>query len=66
MQKTGIGDYMDTAKAAYGVAVGNIMKDTAILGPRILAIMYNLDVVDENLQDSKNNLTTFFMVKRIR
>lgn len=63
-QKIGEGDYIDTAKAAYGLATGIVPKNVAILGPRILADIYNLDIVDENLQDSANNLTTFFMVKR--
>ena len=62
--KVGTGDYIDTAKAAEGLARGKIQKNTAILGPRILAEMYGFDIIDENLQDSKNNLTTFFMAER--
>ena len=64
VQKTGEGDYIDTAKAAEGLMLGIIPKYRAILGPRILADMYNLDIIDENLQDTKENPTTFFMVKR--
>jgi prephenate dehydratase len=64
IQKVGSGDYIDHAKAAWGVAKGLLPKNIAILGPRILADIYNLDIVEENLQDSKNNLTTFFMVGR--
>jgi len=65
IQKVGTGDYLDTAKAAYGLATGKLPKNIAILGPRILADIYGFDVVDENLQDNQQrNLTTFFMVKR--
>ncbi len=63
-QKVGEGDYIDTARAAAGVALGTLPKEIAILGPRILADIYDMDIVDEHLQDSKNNFTTFFMVKR--
>ncbi|MEI6327190.1 MAG: prephenate dehydrogenase/arogenate dehydrogenase family protein [Candidatus Roizmanbacteria bacterium] len=63
-QISGEGDYIDTAKAAQGVASGILEKNTAILGPKILAQIYDFDIIDENLQDSQDNLTTFFMVKR--
>jgi prephenate dehydrogenase len=61
---TGKDDLMDTAMAARALSLGKIPKNTAILGPRILSEIYGLDIVDENLQDSKNNLTTFFAVSR--
>jgi len=41
-----------------------IDKNTAILGPKILSEIYDLKIIDENLQDSQNNLTTFFLVSR--
>jgi prephenate dehydratase len=63
-QKVGTGDYIDHAKVAWGIAKGVLPKNIAVLGPRILANIYNFDIVDENLQDSDNNLTTFFVVKR--
>jgi arogenate dehydrogenase (NADP+), plant len=61
---SGQGDLVDTAKAAESLAKGKIAKNTAILGPKNLAKIYNLEIFDENLQDNKNNLTTFFLVKR--
>lgn len=64
IQKVGAGDFIDTAKAAEGLAKGKLPKNYCILGPRILATLYDFDIIDENLQDSKDNLTTFFMVKR--
>jgi len=71
---SGQGDLLDTARCAetlakthlrqdYGGQV-KIDKNTAILGPKILSEIYDLDIIDENLQDSKNNLTTFFLVSR--
>lgn len=65
IQKVGTGDYIDHAKVAWGLSKGILPKNIAVLGPRILADIYNFDIVEENLQDSNNNLTTFFMVKRI-
>lgn len=61
---SGQGDLLDTAKCAEALAKNNIDKNTAILGPKILAEIYDLEIIDENLQDSKNNLTTFFLVSR--
>ena len=63
-QVSGVGDLLDTARCAETLAKGKINKNTAILGPKILAEIYNLDIIEENLQDSKNNLTTFFLVSR--
>lgn len=64
IQKVGEGDYIDHAKVAWGLAKGVLPKQIAVLGPRILATLYDFDVVDEDLQDSKENYTTFFMVSR--
>lgn len=62
--ETGKGDLMDTAKAAEAVANGKLPKPTAILGPKILAKTYGFDIVDEHLQDKKDNLTRFLVVAR--
>jgi len=61
---TGEGDLMDTAKAAQALLNGKISKNTAILGPKILADIYDFEIIEENMQDIKNNLTTFFLVSR--
>ncbi|MEK7079503.1 MAG: prephenate dehydrogenase/arogenate dehydrogenase family protein [Patescibacteria group bacterium] len=63
-QVSGSGDLVDTAKAAWALAKGTIDKNTYILGPKILSNIYNFEVVDENLQDSEKNLTSFFLVSR--
>lgn len=61
---TGTGDLRDTARAAQALAEGKIPKETFILGPKILAHLYDLDIVRGNLQDSEHNLTTFLLVSR--
>ena len=68
------GDLLDTARCSEALAKTHLRQDyggqvkidrnTAILGPKILAEIYNLEIIDENLQDSQNNLTTFFLVTR--
>ncbi len=63
-QMSGEGDLLDTAKCAEALSKNKIDKNTAILGPKILAKIYDLEIIDEDLQDSKNNLTTFFLVSR--
>lgn len=63
-QISGRGDLLDTAKCAEALAKNTIDKSTAILGPKILAEIYNLEIIEENLQDNQNNLTTFFLVSR--
>lgn len=63
-QVSGSGDLLDTAKAAWALAKGKIDKNTYILGPKILSYIYDFEVVDENLEDSKENLTSFFLVSR--
>ena len=63
-QVSGQGDLLDTARCAEALAKNKIDRNTAILGPKILAKIYDLDIIDENLQDSENNLTTFFLVSR--
>lgn len=64
VQKSGTGDLVDTAKAAHALEKGKLPKNTAILGPQILASHFKFDVVDKNLQDVKDNLTKFLIVKR--
>ncbi len=61
---SGQGDLLDTARCAEALAKSKIDKNTAILGPKILAEIYNLEIIDKDLQDSQNNLTTFFLVSR--
>jgi len=63
-QVSGQGDLVDTARCAEALSKNMNDKNTAILGPKILSEIYDLKIIDENLQDSQNNLTTFFLVNR--
>lgn len=63
-QISGQGDLLDTAKCAEALSKNKIDKNTALLGPEILSEIYNFDIIGENLQDSDNNLTSFFLVSR--
>jgi prephenate dehydratase len=63
-QVTGKGDLIDTAMAAKALSEGKIDKNTAILGPGVLSALFDLEIVDSNLQDNKENYTSFMMVKR--
>ena len=63
-QVSGQGDLLDTARCAEALSKNIISKNTAILGPKILAKIYDLEIIDENLQDSQDNLTSFFLVSR--
>lgn len=57
-------DLIDTATVASSLASGNLAKATAILGPKALAKIYNLKIIDSNLQDDQENFTTFWLVSR--
>lgn len=59
------GNLIDTANAAKALSKGEIDKTTAILGPKSLAELFNLQIIDSNLQDNDDNRTTFLLVKRI-
>ncbi len=61
---SGKGDLIDTAKAAQALSKGKIDKNTAILGPKNLSKIYDLEVIDKNLQDDKMNNTSFLLAKR--
>ncbi len=63
-QVSGKGDFLDTARCAEALANGKLEKNITILGPKILSKIYDFDILDEDLQDSKNNLTSFFLVGR--
>jgi prephenate dehydratase len=63
-QIVGEGDLIDNAKAAEAVARGFVPRSTAYLGNRILSSIYNLEIIDKDLQDDKENLTTFLILEK--
>lgn len=62
--ESGKGDLIDTAKAARSLMKGKLSNNYAILGSSALSKVYNLEVIDKNLQDDKNNPTGFLLIKR--
>ena len=63
-QTSGKGDLVDTAAAAHALAKGKLPSNMAILGPKRLSELYNLTILDKDLQDDKENITSFLLVKR--
>lgn len=63
--KSGEGDLIDTAEAAKALSKNYLSPDVAVLGPKGLSDLYDLEIVDENLQDDETNLTSFLLVSRL-
>jgi|LakMenEpi03Aug12_release.lakeMendotaPanAssembly.Ray.scaffolds.fasta_scaffold00063_125 prephenate dehydratase len=61
---SGEGNLIDVANAAKSLYNGALKNNIAILGSKILADIYNFDIVAKDLQDNDENLTTFLIVKR--
>ncbi|MEK7571409.1 MAG: prephenate dehydrogenase/arogenate dehydrogenase family protein [Patescibacteria group bacterium] len=62
---SGEGELIDTALVAKHIAEGKLPKHIATLGSKILADIYDLQKIEENLQDLTENYTSFLLVKRI-
>lgn len=61
---SGKGELVDHAKVAKYLSMKKLPKNTATMGSNILAQIYNLQVVEDNLQDMKENFTSFLIVSR--
>jgi len=57
-------EWPDTAKAAQDLSAGKLTPDTAVIAPLACANLYNLQILEENIQDLKFNFTTFLAVKK--
>lgn len=55
--------YADTAKATADLAGGILPATTAAIAPRRCAEMYDLQILEESIQDLKFNYTTFVIAK---
>jgi chorismate mutase / prephenate dehydratase len=55
-------EYPDTAQAAKDLGEGVLPKSTAIIAPLSCAKLYNLEVMEESIQDLKFNVTNFMVV----
>lgn len=63
-QTSGEGTLVDHALVAKRLFQKKLPKNIAVMGSKVLASIYNLQIVEDNLQDLKNNYTTFLHVKR--
>ncbi len=63
-QTSGDGDLIDHAKVAELLAAGGLAANIATMGSRVLADMYGLRVIEDDLQDLNENFTSFLWVQR--
>ena len=63
-QTSGVGELIDHALVAKNMYEKKIPKNVATMGSKILADIYDLQVVEDNLQDLKENYTSFLVVER--
>ena len=61
-QVSGTGDLIDNARMAQALADREVPDTVAVMGSKALADIYGLMVVEDNLQDLKDNLTRFLHV----
>ena len=57
-------EYEDTAKAAEDLAAGKLSKTTAVIASRAAADVYGLQILEESIQDLKENFTSFIVASR--
>lgn len=63
-QESGTGKFLDHALVAKALGEQKLPKTTATMGSKILAELYNLTVVEDNLQDAKENYTSFLQISQ--
>lgn len=63
-QTSGEGELIDHAMVAMHLSEDKLPKHIATMGSKVLADLYTLKVVEDNLQDAKENYTSFLQVSR--
>jgi arogenate dehydrogenase (NADP+), plant len=63
-QTSGDGERVDHAKVAELIACCEIPANVAVMGSKVLAHIYGLHIVEDNLQDLEENFTSFLWVER--
>lgn len=63
-QTPGEGELIDHANVAKHLGAHKLPKETATMGSKILAELYNLKIIEDNLQDADENYTSFLSVSR--
>ncbi len=56
---TELEEYTDTASAANDLSTGRLEANTAVIASKNCARLYNLDILEEGIQDLKFNFTSF-------
>lgn len=59
-----LSEYNDTASAAKDVSTGVLSGTTAVIASKVCAKLYNLEILEEGIQDLKFNFTTFIVAKK--
>ena len=57
-------EYSDTASAAKDLQGGVFSSEVAVIAPKICSELYELDVLEEGIQDLKFNFTTFITAEK--
>jgi prephenate dehydratase len=60
-----ISQYADTAKAAEDLGNGTLADTTAVIAPRRCAELYDLEILEESIQDLKFNYTAFVVAVKL-
>lgn len=63
-QTSGEGDLVDHAKVAELLGKGELPKNIAVMGSKVLAQINGLTLIEDNLQDLDANFTSFLWVQR--
>lgn len=61
---SGKGDLIDHANVARKLGAHKLPKHIGVMGSKVLAEMYNLTIIEDNLQDANENFTSFLVVSR--
>lgn len=64
-QISGEKELIDTAMVAKHLSENKLPRHIATMGSKILADLYNLQIIEDNLQDAKENYTSFLQISRI-
>lgn len=64
-KNSGEKELVDHALVAKKMSEKKIAKNIATMGSKILAEIYDLKIVEDNLQDAKENYTSFLLAERI-
>lgn len=62
---SGEGKLIDQAMVAKQLSERKLPKHIATMGSKVLAEQYDLKIIEDNLQDTKENYTTFLQVERV-